>query len=414
MSNKPRVILSAAHTSISPGEVHKGLKEFDLTKKMLEFVAKHLEKKKFEFKPVPVDLQLLSRIDWINNTGYTEEEYDIMIEFHVNDGGGRGIEAWYSGDNVDGNHSKDLAEFLVTEFEKATKHKNNGAKSEKEHELGSLLILNQTKTASVAIELFFIDNDEDRKILQDDKKLEKECENIANLIEKYAKKLEEQKKKKPKRDPSPKSESKFKGLGDGFGDSFGDFGNFGNFGDFGGLGGNSAGGALASNAKEETSSSSLTMDREGRKKMINEHYEKYLGIEPKQSDLNYFLNIGISEDELMKKILKSKDHEEMVKDATEYRENKTKMQKQEGELVQLRSQVNDLKQMYQNFQKLLQHKNVQIKNMQHELVKRNIVRHGQYYDKQSIVKSNRKEIGRSSSSNQSQKSKKGFLKRLVG
>ncbi|BCX13715.1 MAG: hypothetical protein KatS3mg085_247 [Candidatus Dojkabacteria bacterium] len=73
-----RVLLSAAHTLDAPGQVKGDLKEAELTRKILKFCIPYLEKKQIEFKTVPLDMNLLDRIDWINKTGYSESEGDVF------------------------------------------------------------------------------------------------------------------------------------------------------------------------------------------------------------------------------------------------------------------------------------------------------------------------------------------------
>lgn len=358
-----RLLVSAAHTSISPGEIYKDLREFDLTKKILTMVVKHLEKSGIQFKAVPVDLQLLNRIDWINDTGYKEEEGDLFVEFHVNDGGKRGVETWYAGKADAENNAQAFATFFQDELCKVTGYENQKAKSEHEHELKSLLILNQTNTISIATELLYIDNEEDIKILKDDKKLDELAGHVVTVIKKYID-------SKPKIHPKKKPANTFGGLGGDFGaDPF----NLPplDLPDVGGLGGGAPAGG---------SSTPIMMDREQRKKMVEDTYDKVLGKPVKQADLNYYLNTGISEDDLIKKIVKSKDHEDMVKEAKEAKDIKENATKNEAELIQLRAQVTDLQRMHQQFNELLKHKNLQIKQMMDELAKNNIIRKGQYYE----------------------------------
>lgn len=352
-----RLIIGAAHTSVSPGAIYKDLREFDLTRKLLELVSKHLEKNKVDFKAVPADLQLLQRIDWINDTGYTEDQGDVFLEIHINDGGKRGIESWYSDEEAEDNNSQKFAEFIVDKVSEKTKYENQGAKSEFDHELGSLLILNQTNPISIAVEFLYIDNEEDYKILKDESKLEDLAKNISESLKEYLISADKhQVKKKPKagikKDPF-------------------DFGNFGKGLNFGGNNNNS-------------SDSNLTMDREQRKAMIEDTYKEF-GLEVKQSDLNYYLNTGVSKNQLLEKIIKSKDFKEMTEDAKEYKEKKEELEKQEAEVIKLKSQVRDLVNMHKKLNELLAHKNHQLKLMQDELVKRGIIKKGEYYDPSRVA-----------------------------
>jgi N-acetylmuramoyl-L-alanine amidase len=366
----PRLVVSAAHTSISPGAVYQDLREFDLTRKILQFVIPHLEKQKIDFQAVPADIQLLQRIDWINNTGYTEEENDIFLEIHVNDGGKRGIESWFSGKAGDDNKSEEFAKAISDDICKATGYENQGAKSEHEHELGSLLILNQTKPIATAIEFLYIDNPEDNKILKDDKKLDDLAKKLAEALKKYIDILA----KKPKSPPKPKAPApnpfnfgNDSGSDDPFADPFG-FGGDTGFGDpFG-------------KPAAPAASSTMLMDRESREKMIKETYKKVLGKDPKESDVTYYLNIGLTEQQLLDKLVKTKEFSDMVKDAEEAKELRETSKKSEAELIQLRAKVSDLERMHLQLNELLKHQREQIRTMHQELVNRNIIKNGEYFD----------------------------------
>ncbi|GAB4283822.1 MAG: hypothetical protein Kow0081_0610 [Candidatus Dojkabacteria bacterium] len=370
IKKKPRLVISAAHTSSAPGSVYKDLREFDLTRKILEKTIPLLEKEKIEHKAVPVDLPLLQRIDWINDTGYKEEDGDIFLEIHINDGGKKGIECWYSGDDDKDNNSKKFADVFIDEFCKLTKYEKIGSKSEYTHQMGSLLILNQTNPIAIAVEFLHIDNPEEYKILKDDKKLDDIAKNIVLALKKYIDnppKLSEVKKKK---DSDPFSFG---------GPPMGVFG-----------GGSSAFGSATfgpdplgvsdSEISSSSSGSGVTMDRQQRTEMIKKNFEKLLGKEPKQADLNYYLNIGVTEEQLIQRIMKSKDHEELVKNAKEAEDMRKKITTYESELTKLRAETNDLKAMLDNLNKLLQAKNQQIAAMHNELRIRGIILKGEYYD----------------------------------
>lgn len=358
----PRIVVSAAHTSISPGAIYKDLREFDLTRKILGFVVEHLKKEKVEHKAVPVDLSLLDRINWINDTGYEESNGDLFLEIHVNDGGDRGIESWYAGEDNDTNNAKVFAETIQKELISITKYKDQGVKSEYKHDLGSLLILNQTNPISVAFELLFIDNEEDYKILKDDKKLDELAKNLVKSIKKYI-------------DKPPKIHKIDKKKDGGFGDfSLPSFKN--PFDDPFDSGPDSS----SSSSGSSSGSSNLMMDREQRKKMIIDVGKKILGKEPSQADQNHYLNIGVSEEQLIKKLTDSKDFEQMVKDAQEAADLKSKFGKMEAELNQLRGRVKDQDQMSKKLNELLAHKNGQIRQMMDEMARRGIIKPGEYYD----------------------------------
>ncbi len=370
-----RVVIGAAHTLMQPGQIFQDLKEADLTRKILSKTIPHLEKSGLEFKTVPLDLPLLQRIDWINNTGYKQEEGDIFIEIHVNDdgkkGSKRGIEGWFCGENSQDNYSKDLCETLVSHICDTLKYQKQGVKSETEHDLGSLLILNQTNTISVAVELLYIDNIEDIKILKDDAKLDELAKTLVDGIKKYI----DNAKDKPLPKPREKKDDIFGGLS-GTGNPFLKSPTLPNLGSMPSL--PTFGGAPST--PSTGSGSNMLMDRDQRKQMIIDTYKKMLGEEPKQNDLNYHLNVAVGEDELIRKLATSKEHEDMVKDAIDAKDLRQKVTDLEAENIKLKSQISDIQKMYENQNRLLQHKNQAIMQMQQELVRRNVIKKGQYYD----------------------------------
>ncbi|MDQ7020346.1 MAG: hypothetical protein Q9M91_00690 [Candidatus Dojkabacteria bacterium] len=121
------------------------------------------------------------------------------------------------------------------------------------------------------------------------------------------------------------------------------------------------------------------MDRDQRKQMIIDTYKKILGDEPKQNDLNYYLNMGISEEELIKKIVDTEDFKKMVKDAKDAIELREKSAQMDTDLAMYKGKATDLQGMLDNLNKVLAHKNLSIQQMQNELINRGVVQKGQYY-----------------------------------
>lgn len=285
-----RVLISAGHTMMDPGAIFRDLREADLTRAIAPKIIPYIEKAGLEVKGVPLDLPLLQRIQWINNTGYTEEAGDVCVEIHINDGGNRGIEAWYRGEGGNGSHK--LAKVTVDTITDITGYKSQGIKSELDHELGSLTFLNRTNTASILLETLYMDNDEDIAILKNEDKLEELAKAVATGILKYmgkdadGKDLPESEKPKledvkaqarsktnipvkpgafmgnvPARMPMPTQ-----------------------------LGGNFPQSPAMQAFSGRPANTNFMADREQRKDMIEKTYMKLLGRKPSQSDLNYFLN----------------------------------------------------------------------------------------------------------------------------
>lgn len=425
-----RVLLSAAHTLENPGEIFQDLREADLTRKILKMVIPHLEKTGVEFQAVPLDLPLFQRIEWINKSGYSYETGDIFIEIHVNDGNKRGIEGWFRDEKSDTNTSQRLSEKIMEGVCKKTGYENRGAKSEFDHELGSLIILNQTNTISTAIEFLYIDNEEDIKILKDDVKLDAMAKALADSIGEYIK--DEENKKFNETNKNKRNEVKKKS-------PFGNFGGLGGFGDNDddlddfGLGGTAGAGSdpfagfgapknpfptppatsnfgIDSTPATTPSTKPVLMDRDERKKMIEETYEKVLGKKPAQSDLNFHLNTGTNKNDLIVKLVEGKDHEQMAKDAAELKEIKTKLEQFESENAQLKSASKDFASVQESLNRLLEHKNMLISRFHNELVAQGIMKPGEHIDS---LDNRRKKDEHESSPSRPVKRKKGVADSLM-
>jgi mevalonate kinase len=114
--------------------------------------------------------------------------------------------------------------------------------------------------------------------------------------------------------------------------------------------------------------------------MIKETYQKLLGKDPTQADTNYFLNTGISEEDLVKRIFKSEDHKKLVEDAKDAVELRKKSTESESEQEKMKANVQDLQAINQNLSNLLQYKNHQIAQMQNVLRSHGIIQNGEYFD----------------------------------
>jgi len=179
----PRVVISSGHTSSNPGTVVGDLREVELARKISKAALPHLRQNGVITLSVPPELDLTQRIDWINKTGYNEQTNDIAVEVHINDGGKSGVEIWYEGEG--GNNSQKLAETILAETTAESKLPSQGARSEYDHELGSLAFLHESNPLTCLIECGYIDNESDAKFLRDEKNLESLGRGIAKGILKY-------------------------------------------------------------------------------------------------------------------------------------------------------------------------------------------------------------------------------------
>jgi hypothetical protein len=368
-----RLIISAAHTLESPGVIVGNLKEAELTRSILKKAIPYLEASDIEYKAVPLDLPLMQRINWINEQGFTEQAGDLFIEIHINDGGKRGFEFWYSGNAGPDNNSQKLADEIMDYLVKKTGYTKQGVKSEHEHELGSLLILNQTKTISAALELLYIDNEEDQTILKDDSKLDELAKYLVEAITEFIKKFPDIGKSWK---PPVEKDTDFDDMLD---DDF----------DLGMPSPTlpafpSVPKALTKPVPQAGKSAPLMMDRAEREKMIKEIYLKLIGKDIPQALLNQYLNLGVSEEEVRAKIIDSDDFKAMVTDAKGYKDEKDKATRAESELLTIRGKITDLETMVGTMQKVIDYKNKKIGEMQQELERRGITLPGQYHGSEAL------------------------------
>lgn len=356
----PRVLIGAAHTLENPGQIFQDLKEADLTRSILTKVIPFLEKENIEFKTVPLDLPLLNRIEWINQSGYSEENGDIFVEIHINDGGKRGIESWYRGSKADDNKSQKLAEKLNEEICKSTGYPNQGAKSELEHELGSLLILNQINLIGTTIELLYIDNEEDIKILKDESQLENLAKTLVDAIKAYLESIPTNNTETTQQPQVQQKEPFGSPNSSLFGRNFPLFGQGGK-----------------DNTFQTQRSGNMLLDREGRKKIIQDTYKSIFDEEPSANDLNMYLNMGTSKEELMQKLIDSEQFKKIRDNSKKFEELNQEHNKLKIVEAELRSRDKDHEETMENFKKLLHHKNTYIAQLQDELRGSNIWKDGQ-------------------------------------
>lgn len=363
-----RVIVSSGHTADNPGVVAYGLREYDLARKIAKYALKYIRQAGIISLSTPPNLDLAQRIGWINNTGYNSASNDIAIEIHINDGGQRGIEGWYEQDG--NNPSQDLTTKIIDSIAQELSVPSQGALSEFQHEMGSISFIHEVEPIACIIECLYIDNPEDSLILGDENKLEQIGRAIAIGVIKYFGlniELPEYKAQavvvnqsnqpagqvqqsyvqptqpvqivqtvQPQNTPSQQLQS---------------FQNYQAPNSYQPQSQYSAGNQYQNTqyqtpdrpmqAPSSTGEKPGFLNRDQRREMIIRNYVKILGREPNDNDLNYFLNAGIREDELIRKMVDSQEHVDLVKARQEVISAKLKMTDEQEELTTLRSKVNE-------------------------------------------------------------------------
>jgi hypothetical protein len=380
-----RLLLSAGHTLDAPGDINGDLIEAELTRKILRLCIPYLEAKQIEFQAVPLDLPLLDRIDWINRTDYSKEKGDLFIEIHINNGGKRGIEAWYGGKPGIKNQSQTAAEFILNTLCKKTGFTNQGAKSEFEHEFGQLIILNQPKTISTVLEILYIDNEDDIKILRNDKELDNLAKNLADSISDYFHLTEEEVKNLIKKQDI-KTNKTDKSIKSTLFDNANTKNNISNFPNSTFTPKMQSKNPSATTQPKNITTSSKIMDKNERKDMIIKTYELIFGTKPEKSLIDKYVNKGIGEEQLIKELINSDKYKKMIKEYTEYLSNKEKFKNLEIENTQIKQKNKDLENLLANLSRLLEHRNALITRLRFELTRQGITLPGEFLDYNSPPK----------------------------
>jgi hypothetical protein len=402
----PRVIISSGHSTQTPGTQANGLVEYDVARQIAKAILPHLRQNGLISLLVPPNLDLDTRIDWINKTGYDESTNDVAIEIHINDGGKRGIEGWFEGE--DDNKSKTLTNFILQSLVEDIKLTNQGLRSEYEHSLGSIAFLNETNPIASLIECCYIDNVDDAEFLKKEENIQALGKSIAKGIMKYfgmqyreiIAPVAQANTQQPvinnsqnivasndqnniavPKDADNKDSSKLDttvantpqvtsslpnnsfATNTTFPSNNNSFGNTGFDNNW----------ALPQNQFGNNMQAPAMMSRDERKEMIKKQYVKVLGREPNDNDLNYFLNLNISEPDLLKKMIDSQEHADLVKSRQEVIDIKQKIADQTEELESLRAKNEDNKKILFQMHQAIQQKNYALGQLHNKLKSLNYV-----------------------------------------
>jgi hypothetical protein len=420
----PRVIISSGHTAGNPGIIANGLQEYDVARKIAKYALKYIRLNGLISLSTPPNLELAQRIDWINKTGYAKATNDLAVEVHINDGGKRGFEGWYEGEG--NSPSLELTSRIVEALASETGFPNQGIKSEYQHELGSISFLHEVNPISCVVECLYIDNLEDAEYLKQERNLETLGKGIAKGVLKYFNlefrdleavapapapaQFNPQQDMTPPQQPMPQPvaapqpvatpayDKTLETQTDNYDSDDFDSDLDEEEDDF--LDGikpvtsvppvytppvrpapapvytppvnntftnNAAPTYTPPQAVAPVPSYTPLPSREERKQMIERNYMKILGREPNQNDLNYFLNIGIREDELIKKMIDSQEHIDLVKAKQELIELKDKFTNNQNELNDLKNQSEDSKNIIENLHQSIDQKNIALNKLQYDI-----------------------------------------------
>lgn len=356
----PRVIVSSGHTNANPGTVANGLREADVARAIAKATLKYLRQNGIISLSLPPDMELAQRIDWINKSGYNETTNDLAIEVHINDGGKRGIETWYEGEG--NNRSQKIAQAISDAVVAETNWQAQGVKSEYQHEMGSISFLHETIPIASLIECGYLDNLEDADFLRNPVNADLIGKGIAKGVLKYYN-LEYRELPQPGSAQSVQTQpAQPTGTQPQLQNNATTVVNNQPANPY-----QPAIPIQPPSAAVQTNPYNTMPSRDERKQMIALYYTKILGREPNQNDLNYFLNIGIKEDELIRKMIDSQEHADLVKSRQEVIQSKQQLNDHQVELLQLRSTTKDQQSIIQNLSASINQKNYTLSKMQYML-----------------------------------------------
>lgn len=153
-----KIFLNAGHGGTDPGACSKsGTKEADITARVVEILAARLKK---NWYPVECYQQIKSVFEVPkveNKSGAT-----LFISVHCNSftkSTAHGVETWYCQGSQKG---EKIASLVQEQLVKGTKLTNRGIKKS-----STLCVLNKTKAPAILVELAFISNPDEEKLLKE-------------------------------------------------------------------------------------------------------------------------------------------------------------------------------------------------------------------------------------------------------
>jgi N-acetylmuramoyl-L-alanine amidase len=191
-----KIFLDKGHGGSDPGAVANGLKEKDLTHRIVEYAMDYLQANYTEFamrtsRTGDQTLTLSQRADMANDWGA-----DVFVSVHINAGGGTGFETYvYNG----GVSSRTIALQNVLHSEILAAMRQFGNITDRGKKRANYAVLRETKMPAVLTENLFIDSN-DAKLLKNEAFLKAVGEAHARGIAKF---LGLPQKAKPQPQPKP-------------------------------------------------------------------------------------------------------------------------------------------------------------------------------------------------------------------
>jgi N-acetylmuramoyl-L-alanine amidase len=163
-----RIFISAAHGGkeaggIDPGTIAGGTTEAREMILLRDLIVTELRARNFEVLSVPDDLSAANTIAWINSRGRST---DVALEIHADAASNpsvRGASVFYIANNEQRKSNAEL--LLVGLLRRVPQLPNRGVKPDTDSGLGRLIFCRQTAIASLLMQVGFLSNPEDSKIV---------------------------------------------------------------------------------------------------------------------------------------------------------------------------------------------------------------------------------------------------------
>lgn len=385
-----RIVVALAQTN-KPSAQNLDFGQDSLLRKLSKNVITHLRQNGIITLSLPFDLSEDKQVDWVKNTGYKADNGDILLVLSDANGSNKSddVSIWYKQD--DKGDGKRLVE-TISEAVKTDAGLTTAPSEEISNYSGAgAALAKQSELLAVTVELGDEKNSKLSTADSQDSYTAAIVKGIAQFLginyrplKKPAASTVSNGTNMPSPPPAPQMTSANDlgfgddidepfapapapmpalggspftpptGMGNSFGGGFPPPTNPSGFGNPGGGFGNN----------NNSPFNKPPMSRDERKDMINKWYKKGFGREPEQSDLNYFLNIGISEEQMLKRIVESQDHVDMVENAKKYDEIKKKFDEVEAKANSLERNLADQKEIMNKLNALLLQKNYALSMLQ--------------------------------------------------
>ncbi|MCS7316973.1 MAG: N-acetylmuramoyl-L-alanine amidase [Candidatus Dojkabacteria bacterium] len=373
-----RVLIGAGHTTQDPGKKNNDIKEFEVSKTILELVYSIISQTTIEFQIVPIDLNVYDRVEWINTTGYSEAYNDIYIEIHLHDRNEQIIQLWYKALKAENNKSLVLAN-TIGEYISKKRNIPYECISEYNSPNGLLTIFN-VSVIPICIEILSINNPSDIEIIKNKSALNDIAKALVEAISHYLNTIQQNNQVQVIDTTLFKSTSEIQtNTTQNNLNSLSNSNNqYSQFATSQAQNTVSTTTAIQNDQQSKDIKNFKLLSIEERKKIINEIYLKVLGRPPTLKEES---DISISTDvQLINKLLDSQEHQDILNKFKQSKELEIKIKELEEKHNIYLLEQNTLKKNVDSLIKINKIKDKVITILRKKLVEAEITKKGEFFD----------------------------------